>query len=64
MNYIPRKGISGKEKPFYDNIRKNYEIAHLLGLYKKLGNHQKVRFQDSIMNQLSHNFAFRGGSIG
>ena len=52
MNYIPRKNLSEKEKPYYDKIRKNYETTHLWKIYNKLKRHPLVRFKDSIRIQL------------
>jgi len=51
MNYIPREILS-KDKPYYEEIRKNYETAHLWEIYDELKRHSLVRFKDSIRFQL------------
>jgi len=53
MNYIRRKGLSEKERPYYNEIRRNYETRHLWEICKKLNGHPKVRIKDSIRNQLA-----------
>ena len=53
MNYIPRNGIGEFETPFYEDIRRNYELSHLMEVHAKLKNHPKIRFKDSILNKLS-----------
>ena len=52
MNYLPRKNILESEKPFYEKIRRNYETDHLWSLYNRLGKIPRIRFKDSIRNQL------------
>jgi len=52
MNYIPRQDISKHEIPFYNEIRRNYEIEHLKEVYDDLKNLPKIRFKDSIRNRL------------
>lgn len=54
MNYITRKGLSRSEKPYYENIRRNYETHHLWEICEKLGDYPKVRIKDSIRNQFVH----------
>jgi len=53
MNYIPRKNISKEEKPYYSEIRKNYETCHLWEICNKLDGHPKIRVKDSIKIQLT-----------
>lgn len=53
MNYIPRKGLSREEKPYYSEIRKNYESSHLRRVYNELNGQSKIRFKDSIIIQLT-----------
>ncbi|MFX0199824.1 MAG: radical SAM protein [Candidatus Hodarchaeota archaeon] len=53
MNYIPRKNLSKDEEPYYYEIRKNYETHHLWELYTRLNGNSKIRFKDSIINQLA-----------
>lgn len=52
MNYIPRRIHSKKERPFYEEIRKNYETTHLWEIYSGLKGHPLIRFKDSIRIQL------------
>ena len=52
MNYIPRKNISEKERPYYAEIRRNYETSHLWDMYDKLKGKPLIRFKDSIRTQL------------
>ena len=52
MNYIPCNGISRKDRPYYEEIRKNYETEHLWDIYNELKEDPKIRFKDSIKNQL------------
>ena len=53
MNYIPRKNLSKEEETYYHEIRKNYETSHLWEIYIKLNGNPKIRFKDSIANQLA-----------
>jgi len=53
MNYIPRNGIGALEAPFYEDVRRNYEISHLMEIHANLKNQPKVRFKDSILNKLN-----------
>ncbi len=52
MNYIPRNGIGELEAPFYEDVRRNYEVSHLMEIYANLKTQPKVRFKDSILNKL------------
>jgi DNA repair photolyase len=52
MNYISRKNLSEEEKPYYREVRRNYETSHLWEVYFKLKKHPKIRFKDSVRNQL------------
>jgi DNA repair photolyase len=55
MNYIPSNStLSSDLQPFYSEVRKNYEIEHLLEIYNDLRNVQKIRFKDSITIKLSN----------
>ena len=54
MNYIPsNSALSSDLQPFYSDVRRNYEIEHLLEIYNDLKNVQKIRFKDSVMIKLS-----------
>lgn len=53
MNYIPRNGIGEIEAPFYEDVRRNYEVSHLMEIYANLKTQPKVRFKDSILNKLN-----------
>ena len=53
MNYISRKGIREDEAPFYAAARKNYELDNLVDIWKRMKEHPKVRFKDSIRIKLS-----------
>lgn len=53
MNYIPKYGIRANEAPFYNDIRRNYELAHLKEIYGDLRDYSRVRFKDSIMIKLA-----------
>jgi len=53
MNYIARKNLSDEEEFHFNRIRKNYESHHLLEIFNKLKSHSKIRFKDSIKNQLA-----------
>ena len=52
MNYISRRNIKEGEAPFYEEIRRNYEIDHLREIYQKLRCLPKVQFKDSIRIKL------------
>jgi DNA repair photolyase len=52
MNYIAKQSLDEDEKIFYNRVRKNYETSHLQQICKKLHNHPKIRFKDSIQIQL------------
>ena len=61
MNYIPRNNLSKEEEPYYNEIRKNYETSHLWEIYTRLNGNPKIRFKDSITNQLGR--ASRNGQM-
>jgi len=52
MNYISRKHLSEEEEQHYHEIRKNYEPRHLWKIYSRLNGKPKIKFKDSIRNQL------------
>lgn len=52
MNYIPHRKIFEREKPYYNEIRKNYEYDHLREICDRLGRNSKIRIKDSIRIQL------------
>jgi len=52
MNYIPRKNISTFEQPYYDNVRKNYELKNLWKIYFKLKGNPLIKFKDSVRTKL------------
>jgi len=52
MNYIPRRILSKKDRPYYEEIRKNFETAHLWEIYNELKVHPLIRFKDSVRIQL------------
>jgi DNA repair photolyase len=55
MNYIPSaSSLPIDFQPFYSEVRKNYEIEHLLKIYNDLKNLQKIRFKDSVTIKLSN----------
>ena len=55
MNYIPSdSSLSDDIQPFYVEIRRNYEISHLLEIYNDLRILKKIRFKDSMMIKLSN----------
>lgn len=54
MNYITKEGLDEQEEPFYNHVRKNYETIYLQQIYKKLWCWSKIRFKDSIQNQLQN----------
>ncbi len=53
MNYIPRNGIGEFETPFYEAVRKNYKLSHLMEICTALKSYPKIRFKDSILNKLN-----------
>jgi DNA repair photolyase len=53
MNYIPRSNIPKNDRPYYERIRKNYEITHLREIYRDLRDFPKIRFKDSIAIKLN-----------
>ena len=53
MNHIPRKNLSQIDQQHYHRVRKNYETCNLLTIYHNLKDHPRIRFKDSIRNQLS-----------
>jgi DNA repair photolyase len=61
MNYIPRNNLSKEEETYYNEIRKNYETSHLWEIYIRLKGNPKIRFKDSITNQLGR--ASRNGQM-
>lgn len=55
MNYIPSDSTLHSDfQPFYSEIRRNYEIDHLLQIYNDLKNLQKIRFKDSVTIKLKN----------
>jgi len=52
MNYISRRIHFKKDRSYYEEIRKNYETAHLWGIYDRLKEQPLIRFKDSIRIQL------------
>jgi hypothetical protein len=52
MNYISRRNLSTYETLYYDRVRKNYTVGHLLEIYSKLKKRPRVRFKDSIRIEL------------
>ena len=52
MNYIQRRNVTKEESPFYEEIRRNYELDHLREISEKLRHLPKVRFKDSIRIKL------------
>ena len=53
MNYIACQNLSDEEVVFYKLVRKNYESQHLIELWNALKCYPKIRFKDSIRNQIS-----------
>jgi len=55
MNYIPSDSTLPNDlQTFYSEVRKNYEIEHLLQIYNDLRSLQKIRFKDSVLIKLSN----------
>jgi DNA repair photolyase len=52
MNYIQRRNVTKEEFPFYEEIRRNYELDHLREIHERLEDFPKVRFKDSIRIKL------------
>jgi DNA repair photolyase len=52
MNYILCENLLEDEEPYYEDIRRNYETNNLRFVYRKLRGNSKIRFKDSIRNQL------------
>ncbi|MCW4049906.1 MAG: radical SAM protein [Candidatus Bathyarchaeota archaeon] len=52
MNYVPRKGISNEEEPYYEKIRSISDKTNLKKIYDDLVNMPKIRFKDSHTNRL------------
>jgi DNA repair photolyase len=52
MNYIPRNNISEKEKPIYDEMRKNIEVGHLKEIFDDIKDFPNIRFKDSMKIKL------------
>jgi DNA repair photolyase len=55
MNYISSRNLSRKEEFHYDRVRKNYKTNHLRLVCRMLRGNSKIRFKDSIRNQLRIN---------
>jgi DNA repair photolyase len=53
MNYIGSKNLSNEELSYYTQVRKNYETKHLLEIWNTLKCYPKIRFKDSIRNQIN-----------
>jgi DNA repair photolyase len=53
MNYIACRNLSDLEQSFYNKVRENYETKHLLEIVRNLSSHPKIRFKDSIRNQIN-----------
>jgi DNA repair photolyase len=51
MNHIPRE-VPGTEGAFFADVRSNYETEHLKDIHNELKDVPKIRFKDSIRNQL------------
>lgn len=55
MNYIPSDSTLHSDlQPFYYDVRRNYEIEHLLEIYNDLRSLKKIRFKDSVTIKLSN----------
>ena len=54
MNYIIKHGLSINEQQYYDKIRQNYLTHHLEEIFVQLKHNPKIRFKDSIKNQLKN----------
>jgi len=52
MNYIPRRLSSKKDRPYYEEIRKNYEDDRLWEIYDELKYYPLIMFKDSIRIQI------------
>ena len=52
MNYIPRKKVNIEEIKYYNEVRKNREIEHLLKIVNWTKNYDKIRFKSSIQNKI------------
>jgi len=52
MNYIACHNLSEQEAPYYKQVRRNYETKHLLEICNSLRDFPKIRFKDSIRNQI------------
>jgi len=53
MNYIAKEGPSKQEKKFYDDVRKNYKLAHLKSVVEEVSKNPKIRLKDSIKNKIT-----------
>jgi DNA repair photolyase len=55
MNYIPSESnIPRDMRPFYYDVRKNYEINQLYKIYNDLKKRRKIKFKDSIKIALTN----------
>ena len=48
MNYIQKNNLTVVEKGYYEQVRKNYDHAHLKEIFWKLKELPKIRFKDSF----------------
>jgi len=52
MNYIPSNNVPEVDKHYYQDIRDNYLVEHLLEIYEELKYNPVIRFKDSMNNRL------------
>jgi hypothetical protein len=53
MSKIKIKGLTDEEKPFYKEVRKNYEDKNLKKIYLKYRKVPKIRFKDNFMKKIT-----------
>ena len=52
MNYIARNGVTLLDRPYYDSIRQNYHLKHILEIYDNYKTDPLIRWKDSIKKML------------
>lgn len=52
MNYISRSNISPEDQPYYNQIKECVEPTHLWEIHEHLKDHPKIKFKDSLLNQM------------
>ena len=53
MHYINRNKVNAADKPYYEDIRRNYTLEHVYEIYLTLKDNPHLRWKDSIKKMLT-----------